>query len=161
MDTHHVTPNCIRTPVPKCRFLSLRFVRRMSPSEIFFKIYFYSHLDAYFFVQNFTENPNCYKNKCALSYNTIIIIIIIIHDHSTKFLLPGVPLYGRAFSLMNPNSNRMGAPAKDTSFQVPQLSLHFCAGLRNSEPPPIWRLRLHGGLPILAAANLKIFTHKI
>lgn len=31
----------------------------------------------------------------------------------------GVPLYGRAFSLMNPNSNRMGAPAKDTSFQGP------------------------------------------
>jgi hypothetical protein len=35
-----------------------------------------------------------------------------------------VPLYGRAFTLMNPNSNRMGAPAKDTSFQVqdPQFS---------------------------------------
>lgn len=31
----------------------------------------------------------------------------------------GVPLYGRAFSLQNPNSNRMGAPAKDTSFQGP------------------------------------------
>jgi len=31
----------------------------------------------------------------------------------------GVPLYGRAFSLLNPNSNRMGAPAKDTSFQGP------------------------------------------
>jgi len=31
----------------------------------------------------------------------------------------GVPLYGRAFSLKNPNSNRMGAPAKDTSFQGP------------------------------------------
>lgn len=31
----------------------------------------------------------------------------------------GVPLYGRAFSLRNPNSNRMGAPAKDTSFQGP------------------------------------------
>ena len=30
----------------------------------------------------------------------------------------GVPLYGRAFSLVNPNSNRMGAPARDTSFQV-------------------------------------------
>ena len=100
----------------------------MSPSEIFFKIYFYSHLDAYFFVQNFTENPNCYKNKCALSYNTIIIIIII-HYHSTKFLLPGVPLYGRAFSLMNPNSNRMGAPAKDTSFQVPYLNCPYTSAL--------------------------------
>jgi len=31
----------------------------------------------------------------------------------------GVPLYGRAFSLLNPNSNRMGAPARDTSFQGP------------------------------------------
>lgn len=31
----------------------------------------------------------------------------------------GVPLYGRAFTLRNPNSNRMGAPAKDTSFQGP------------------------------------------
>merc|ERR1712180_402780 len=31
----------------------------------------------------------------------------------------GVPLYGRAFTLMNPNSNKMGAPAKSTSFQGP------------------------------------------
>jgi len=31
----------------------------------------------------------------------------------------GVPLYGRAFTLANPNSNKMGAPALDTSFQGP------------------------------------------
>lgn len=31
----------------------------------------------------------------------------------------GVPLYGRAYTLMNPNSNKMGAPAKDTAFQGP------------------------------------------
>jgi len=31
----------------------------------------------------------------------------------------GVPLYGRAYTLMNPNSNKMGAPAKSTSFQGP------------------------------------------
>jgi len=31
----------------------------------------------------------------------------------------GVPLYGRAYKLMNPNSNKMGAPAKDTAFQGP------------------------------------------
>lgn len=31
----------------------------------------------------------------------------------------GVPLYGRAFTLLNPNSNLMGAPAKTTSFQGP------------------------------------------
>jgi len=31
----------------------------------------------------------------------------------------GVPLYGRAFTLVNPNSNAMGAPAKSTSFQGP------------------------------------------
>ena len=30
----------------------------------------------------------------------------------------GVPLYGRAYTLGNTNSNKMGAPAKDTSFQV-------------------------------------------
>jgi hypothetical protein len=36
----------------------------------------------------------------------------------TLLMCTGVPLYGRAFTLMNPNSNRMGAPAKDTSFQV-------------------------------------------
>ena len=30
----------------------------------------------------------------------------------------GVPLYGRAFTLANPNSNKIGAPAKDTAFQV-------------------------------------------
>ena len=30
----------------------------------------------------------------------------------------GVPLYGRAFSLMNPHDNKMGARAKTTSFQV-------------------------------------------
>jgi len=31
----------------------------------------------------------------------------------------GVPLYGRAYTLANPNSNKMGAPALDTSFQGP------------------------------------------
>jgi len=31
----------------------------------------------------------------------------------------GVPLYGRAFTLMNPNSNKIGAPAKENSFQGP------------------------------------------
>lgn len=31
----------------------------------------------------------------------------------------GVPLYGRAFTLLNPNSNKMGAPAAPTSFQGP------------------------------------------
>jgi len=31
----------------------------------------------------------------------------------------GVPLYGRAFTLVNPNSYEMGAPAKSTSFQGP------------------------------------------
>merc|ERR1711892_1024837 len=31
----------------------------------------------------------------------------------------GVPLYGRAFTLANPNSNKIGAPAKDTAFQGP------------------------------------------
>merc|ERR1712200_17581 len=31
----------------------------------------------------------------------------------------GVPLYGRAYTLMNPNSNKMGAPAKQTAFQGP------------------------------------------
>ena len=30
----------------------------------------------------------------------------------------GVPLYGRAFSLMNPHDYKMGARAKTTSFQV-------------------------------------------
>ena len=30
----------------------------------------------------------------------------------------GVPLYGRAYTLVNPNSNKMGAPAKETAFQV-------------------------------------------
>lgn len=30
----------------------------------------------------------------------------------------GVPLYGRAFSLVDPAINNIGAPAKDTSFQV-------------------------------------------
>jgi len=31
----------------------------------------------------------------------------------------GVPLYGRAYTLVNPNSNKMGAPAKETAFQGP------------------------------------------
>jgi len=31
----------------------------------------------------------------------------------------GVPLYGRAFTLQNPNANVMGAPTLDTSFQGP------------------------------------------
>ena len=30
----------------------------------------------------------------------------------------GVPLYGRAFTLTDPAQNNMGAPAKETSFQV-------------------------------------------
>ena len=30
----------------------------------------------------------------------------------------GVPLYGRAFSLLDPSNNQMGAPAAETSFQV-------------------------------------------
>ena len=30
----------------------------------------------------------------------------------------GVPLYGRAFTLTDPAKNNMGAPAKETSFQV-------------------------------------------
>lgn len=50
-------------------------------------------------------------------------------EHTLRYLLGkgarpektvlGVPLYGRAFTLINPNSNLMGAPAKDTSFQGP------------------------------------------
>jgi len=50
-------------------------------------------------------------------------------DYSIEYLLKlgakpektvlGVPLYGRAFTLMNPNSNKMGAPAKSISFQGP------------------------------------------
>jgi len=31
----------------------------------------------------------------------------------------GVPLYGRAFALMDPNFNKMGAPSKEKSFQGP------------------------------------------
>ena len=30
----------------------------------------------------------------------------------------GVPLYGRAFSLLDPSNNQMGAPADETSFSV-------------------------------------------
>ena len=30
----------------------------------------------------------------------------------------GVPLYGRAFTLVDPANNKMGAPAEETSFQV-------------------------------------------
>ena len=30
----------------------------------------------------------------------------------------GVPLYGRAFTLVDPTNNKMGAPAEETSFQV-------------------------------------------
>ena len=30
----------------------------------------------------------------------------------------GVPLYGRAFTLVDPTINHMGAPAEETSFQV-------------------------------------------
>jgi len=50
-------------------------------------------------------------------------------DYSIEYLLKlgakpektvlGVPLYGRAFTLLNPNSNKMGAPAKSISFQGP------------------------------------------
>jgi len=31
----------------------------------------------------------------------------------------GVPLYGRAFTLVDPTNNKMGAPAEETSFQGP------------------------------------------
>ena len=34
----------------------------------------------------------------------------------------GVPLYGRAFTLTNPNDNGIGAPAKTTSFAVGSIS---------------------------------------
>ena len=30
----------------------------------------------------------------------------------------GVPLYGRAFALVDPSENSMGDPVKDTAFQV-------------------------------------------
>ena len=55
----------------------------------------------------------------------------------------GVPLYGRAYTLVNPNSNKMGAPAKKTAFQVSlwwfQILLGIC--LQRS------RICMHVGLP--------------
>ena len=38
----------------------------------------------------------------------------------------GVPLYGRAFTLLDPTNNAMGAPAEETSFQV-RLRFRFAS----------------------------------
>ena len=43
----------------------------------------------------------------------------------------GVPFYGRAFSLINPNENNIGDKTKDTSFQVNSTQIWFLCYLVN------------------------------
>jgi len=61
----------------------------------------------------------------------------------------GVPLYGRAFSLVDPAINNIGAPAKDTSFQGPYTREDGFLGyneicekqIQDAGPGPGWRVQ--------------------